>query len=452
MKVEISLHLMILLFLVTLSPLSPHSVASAADATAYGWEKSNLDMTLNTFAISSHNPNVLFAGSELAFQNYDGNTGLFRSDDGGKIWYHLWGDDVTRVRSIAISRQDSMKMFIGVVSGRTEYGLFATSDGGNSWHKVAVDLATLVQSVVVHPLNDQLVLAGTQWGVIQSEDGGITWRLSSEGLQAVSGDYPWVQKIAPSPSNPNIIFALTDRDMQFQSLLGHPAKTSVVDDVTNQTSFQFKSRDVVPGVFISANGGNSWQRIGLDLNQFTSFYDVAIHPENPEIFYIGSRGGLYKTVDGGSTFERLADGLSSVWTVTIDPVDTRILYIGTGITGGCFRSLDGGQSWAQVFNRFDRSVYEAGVSEIRVHPNNHNQVYLGGRLVGNFYRKTFQDNLEKEDFNEDGVIDFDDFLLFAEHFQLSVVPIQIESRFDLNGNGKVDFDDFLRFVDVFRRM
>ena len=430
--------------------------AVATDATAYGWAKGNLDVPFNTFEISPHDSKVIFAGTEdlgvtSSHLDLDGS-GLFKSNDGGVTWFHFWGDDRAVVRAIAISHQDSMKMFIGAPSGRDTFGFFTTSNGGETWQKIAVELGVeFVQTIAIHPQNDNVILAGTEQGIIKSADGGLSWNLASDGLQGESGDLPWVQKIVYAPSDPNVILALTDKQMQFQSLSGFPAKMSEFTRYSNQRQFALQNNDVEPGIFRSNDSGNSWHRIELLADQAPSqiFYDIAIHPTDVDLFYVGSRDGLYRTEDGGHSFAKLSDALDFIWTVTIDLEEPQILYVGRGILGGCLRSIDGGQSWNQIFNRFIASEQEAGVSAIRIDPNNRNLVYLSGRLVWNFYRKIFNMDLRRGDFNEDGKVDFDDFLLFANHFHTKPGRLDIEKRFDLNDDEKVNFLDFVMFAKEF---
>ena len=56
------------------------------------------------------------------------------------------------------------------------------------------------------------------------------------------------------------------------------------------------------------------------------------------------------------------------------------------------------------------------------------------------------------DFSGNGVVDWDDFFLFAEYFGLSKGQLDYADGFDLNGNGKIDFPDFFRFADLFGKV
>ena len=62
---------------------------------------------------------------------------------------------------------------------------------------------------------------------------------------------------------------------------------------------------------------------------------------------------------------------------------------------------------------------------------------------------TIQPSGPVADFTGDGVVDFADFLIFAQGFGLASTDPAYDARLDLDGSGSVDFPDFLRFVQVF---
>jgi len=109
---------------------------------------------------------------------------------------------------------------------------------------------------------------------------------------------------------------------------------------------------------------------------------LAIDPFNDEVIYLGfSRGGLYKTLDGGDTWESIFNEYSylSISDVEIDPNDSDIIYIGTGdenishypaIGNGVYKSTDGGSTWAPL------GLEETAiVSHLHVSPQNPDIVY-----------------------------------------------------------------------------
>ncbi|MEK6477167.1 glycosyl hydrolase [Catalinimonas sp. 4WD22] len=114
--------------------------------------------------------------------------------------------------------------------------------------------------------------------------------------------------------------------------------------------------------------------------------DLAIHPEDPSIWYIAvGSGGVWKTVNAGTTFEPIFDEQDSysIGCVSIDPSDPDIIWVGTGenVGGrhvgygdGAYRSEDGGQTWQNM--GLPNSEH---ISKIIVHPENSDIVWVAAQ-------------------------------------------------------------------------
>jgi len=100
-----------------------------------------------------------------------------------------------------------------------------------------------------------------------------------------------------------------------------------------------------PGVFKSADGGSTWQARsrGLNAGLITSF---AVSRTLPQALYAGSNGqGVFRSDDGGDIWSQVNHGLTNwnVQALAIDPTDSRTVYAGT--SNGLFKTTDGGASW-----------------------------------------------------------------------------------------------------------
>jgi photosystem II stability/assembly factor-like uncharacterized protein len=86
-------------------------------------------------------------------------------------------------------------------------------------------------------------------------------------------------------------------------------------------------------------------------------HDLQIDPDNPDRIYLSSWpwvsdgaehcGGLYRTEDGGGSWERIFNEQAHVWGIAVDPRDTKIVYINT-FDSAAFRSDDRGEKWTRV--------------------------------------------------------------------------------------------------------
>ncbi len=124
------------------------------------------------------------------------------------------------------------------------------------------------------------------------------------------------------------------------------------------------------GVYKSLNGGFSWKHIGLE--QAGQIGKIIVHPNDPEIAYVAALGnifkpnserGVFRTKDGGKTWEKvlfLNDSTGAI-DLSIDPSNPRVIYaamwraerkpwtmIDGGKDGGIFKTEDGGDNWEKL--------------------------------------------------------------------------------------------------------
>ena len=130
---------------------------------------------------------------------------------------------------------------------------------------------------------------------------------------------------------------------------------------------------------------------------------VSGHPTDMMTFYFGAcAGGIWKTVDGGQYWENISDGFlnsASVGALTVSEADPNVIYAGMGEStirvdvsygDGVYKSTDGGDTWTHM------GLAETNhISEIRVHPNNPDLVYvaaLGHAFGPNRERGVYRSN------------------------------------------------------------
>jgi hypothetical protein len=130
----------------------------------------------------------------------------------------------------------------------------------------------------------------------------------------------------------------------------------------------------------STTAGN-WVPLGPSSWTYTSGWNpgvgrlsaLAVHPANENIIYAGSPGGgLWKTINGGTTWTPLTDGNAtwmSIFALTIDPNNQDVVYMGTS-TGLCLKSTNGGTSFSPT-----GSGPTGTIRKVLVHPTNTNIVF-----------------------------------------------------------------------------
>lgn len=191
---------------------------------------------------------------------------VFRSDDMGNSWVKI-SDDITRNED-----RNQFKVM----------GKYWPADA------VAKDVSTSQWGTVValaeSPLVAGLIYAGTDDGLIQvTEDDGKTWTkiASFPGVP----DYTYVSDITPSTHDANVVFASF-----------------------NNT----KSDDFKPYVLKSNNKGKTWTSIAANLPENGSVHSIVQDRVNEDLLFAGTEFSFFFSIDGGTTWVKLANGLPDV--------------------------------------------------------------------------------------------------------------------------------------------
>ena len=290
-------------------------------------------------------------------------------------WRNVGPDRGGRTKAAAGVPQRPGLFYIGAVNG----GVWRSDDYGRTWTPIFDAQPTgSIGALAVAPSNPDVLYVGsgeglqrpdlsTGDGIYKSIDAGRTWR--HLGLR----DGQQIPQIAIDPKDPNRLFV---------AVLGHPYGPS-------------EER----GIFRSLDGGESFHRV-LHKDADTGGADVLIDPTDPKTVYAalwearqapwengqfsGPGSGLYKSVDGGTTWKELTgglpdferDGLGRIG-LGIAPSRPSRLFATVQIKDAAFlyRSEDGGQSWARICD--DPRVVERAddFAEVKVDPANPDVVY-----------------------------------------------------------------------------
>ncbi len=213
----------------------------------------------------------------------------------------------------------------------------------------------------------QMTTPASKGGSISPLDAGInsaSW--TSLGPGNIGGR---IRAIAVVPGQPNTLFAgsigggiwkTTDGGAAWNPMTSFGATISVSSIAINPldpaimyvgTGEGFYNGDAIrgAGVYKTTNGGSSWFQLSnaspTSSSDWLYVNRLAMHPTNPTIVYAATNGGLYRTVDSGTTWAKLTS--TRVLDVKIDT--TNPLRIVAGRSDGCIeRSVDGGVSFTTV--------------------------------------------------------------------------------------------------------
>lgn len=329
-----------------------------------------------------------------------------------------------RIDDLAVMESRPWIFYVGTASG----GLWKTTNNGTTWRAIFDDQETSsIGDVTLAPSDPETVWVGTGEpnnrqsssfgnGVYKSIDGGETWQ--HMGLR----DTHHIGRI--------VIHSLDPRKV-YVAALGH-----------------LWGPNEERGVFMTTDGGQSWEK-ALFIDENTGVVDLAMDPVNPLIIYAaayqrrrtpwgfyggGPGSGLFRTDDGGKTWQKLSEGLpdGDLGRIGIDiyRTDPRIVYaLVQSQEGGLFRSEDRGTTWERVNQLNPRPMY---YSKVRIDPNDRRRIYVLGApfYVSSDGGETFQRNTDMTPVYDVGV--------HGDHHALWINPAN-SRHLILGGDGGLHF-------------
>ena len=305
-------------------------------------------------AVHPTKPKLIYVATEEA---------VYKTRDGGLAWQRL-SEGLSRVRvmNLAIDPQLPANVFAGTLAD----GVYKSPDGGRRWlpRNAGIQKGTIsanVNQLVFDPTDSQILYAATTVGVFQTRDAGQSWTERMRGMTEIN----FIVALAVDPISPNILYAGTSGGV-YRSFDGadHWTKANnglVPDDAkmasmalgVNRLLIDPADPNVVyagttQGVFKTLNKGEEWARLATDLGDLY-VSSLVLEPGNGQHLYMGTSRGIFQSRDGGQTWCRTNEGLTNlnIRAVVMDPRDSRVLYAGTN-GSGLFRSQDGGESWTHV--------------------------------------------------------------------------------------------------------
>ncbi|MFY0674458.1 MAG: glycosyl hydrolase [Bacteroidia bacterium] len=257
-----------------------------------------------------------------------------------------------RIIDIAVNPNNSSEWYVAAASG----GVWKTTNAGNTFKPIFDGQASYsIGCVTIDPNNENVIWVGSGEnnnqrsvaygdGVYKSEDGGKTWK--NVGLKTSEH----IGMISVDPENSNVVYAAA-----YGPLWKEGGER---------------------GLYKTVDGGNNWEKI-LGISDYTGISEVHLDPRDHNTIYAtahqrmrhvftyiggGPESAIYKSTNGGKSFNKLKGGLPSGVDVgrigmDISPVNPDIIYAIVEAQygkGGLFRSTDRGASWSKM-NKFSTS-------------------------------------------------------------------------------------------------
>ncbi len=274
-----------------------------------------------------------------------------------------------RIADIAVHPSNRSVYYVAVASG----GVWKTENAGTTYEPIFDAQGSYsIGCVTIDPNNPNVIWIGTGEnngqrsvaygdGVYKSEDGGKSWK--NTGLK----NSEHIGKIIVDPRNSDVVYV------------------AAIGPLWKEGGDR--------GVYKTTDGGKTWKAV-LTIDEHTGVTDMLMDPRNPDVLYAaahqrrrhvftyvsgGPGSGMYKSKDGGQTWDKINNGLPTVDMgrigLAMAPSDPEVIYaIVEAAQGksGFFRSTNRGASWEKRSGHVTSGNYYC---EIVVHPHNPDVVF-----------------------------------------------------------------------------
>ncbi|HEX7282173.1 MAG TPA: hypothetical protein VF239_08960 [Vicinamibacterales bacterium] len=260
------------------------------------------------------------------------NIGIYKSTNSGQSWTVLTtglpapGSSLTGTFADMVADTTTPGTFYASTGrGSSSAGIYKTIDGGATWTKLTTPITGSIGriNIAISQSSPQTLYASAEnlatsglAGIYRTNDRGVTWTQLPPSSASCASQCWYDMHIFVDPTNPEIVY--------FGGLLLYKSTNG------GQTF-----------AAIGGNGSNS----GIHVDQQT----FAFHPTNPQIIYAGNDGGIYRSTDGGTTFQTLNTDIAIhqfYAGFSVHPTDPNKMMGGSQDNGT--NEYNGSPSWMQI--------------------------------------------------------------------------------------------------------
>jgi len=142
------------------------------------------------------------------------------------------------------------------------------------------------------------------------------------------------------------------------------------------------------GLFLRNPGEGEWKALANGLPEKVEVRTIAVHPQDSNILFVGTQDGPYRSIDGGTRWEKLnfPDKNAVIWTMSVHPTKPNIVYAGAAPVV-VYRSEDGGDNWkrlpaAKSPAHCERGGFDTRTIRITVDPSRPDDLYVAIEVSG----------------------------------------------------------------------
>jgi photosystem II stability/assembly factor-like uncharacterized protein len=284
---------------------------------------------------------------------YMGNTGggLWKTEDGGQLWQNISDGyfKTSSVGAIAVSESDPNIVYVGMGEHApravmTSYGdgVYKSTDAGKTWNYVGLKATQHISRIIIHPKNPDILFVAAQGALYgPNEDRGV--------FKSVDGGTSWKKvlyvndltgaaELSMDYNNPLVMYA---------AMWEHQRKP-----------WKVISGGAGSGLYKTTDGGASWNKIHKGLPEEKGKMAIAVSRSNSDKVYAlvesdsdKELGGLFVSNTAGANWSKVSSDHSLIqraWyyiELFIDPNDEEKIYV---LNASAQHSIDGGHTWTTI--------------------------------------------------------------------------------------------------------
>ena len=292
-------------------------------------------------AVAGHpdQPNTYYMGAT--------GGGVWKTANGGVTWSNVSDGffNTGTIGAITVAESDSNIIYVGTgespirgVSTSHGDGVYKSSDAGRTWVHLGLDKTRQISKIVVDPKNPDIVYIGAQ---------GSPWAATEERgvYRSIDGGANWER----------VLFVNTDTGVSFLSMdASNPRVIYAAMWDHRREPWNVRSGGPGSGLYKTTDGGDSWQKLEQGLPSLMGNTGISVSRANPDRVWAmieAVDGGVFRSDDAGQTWKHVNDdpGIRDRgWYYThifADPQDEMTVYV---LAASMVKSVDGGVTFEAV--------------------------------------------------------------------------------------------------------
>jgi len=273
------------------------------------------------------------------------------------------------------------------------FAAFSTS--AIDWENPGPGGGAYLMGIAFQPDNEDIMYLGSDVaGVHKSTNGGMAWVKVNNGLNAsnLEADTYGVENILIDPFDYDTLylagwsgvfkstngaakwFKILDKNIPFGALAIDPTNRNIVYAGVGEMDVDINGKGEL---YRSLDGGQTWNLISRNFHKKAVIYGIIIDPNSPtnsRKLLVGTGKGMYKSTNGGATWEKANKGLRSKKIRMMDSIfkNGTVTIYALSAGGKVSKSTDFGESW----RRADKKLPHAPFTELVIHPTDPNTVFV----------------------------------------------------------------------------